>query len=516
MAFMTSRTPVWALFALLGACAGTPKQVTTVARTDLGCEQVETAEIAPNRYAASGCGRGGVYAQLCGGGECSWVRLRGSETPQHVAPVTSGADATGSAPAREIVQAPPPAPREIIQAPPPAQREIIPAPPPEGQSTAPAPASATPTDANQAVPSAADGSSGQLQPYTPEPTPLSQGELSEPYQAEIPVQPVAQRVEYPPPAPLIEQRPPPPARHYVWIDGYWSWGLSSWLWAPGYWCAPRYGYSYVPGSWYWANNYWWYGPGGWARPGSTYIVYNVGPRRDRYGVTRSFRPHRTTRMEPSRIGTTAQPSYVGRNDGPARMGATPYPTRFSNDARPARMGAAPYPTHLGNDGRPARMGAALYPTQAGVDSRPARMGAASADRGYNRAPAAGFTPAPSPIYRYPTTVAPAARPSRMGALRSPGSFSGGGGGFSRLNQPSTGTPQRFGTSSASPGSLGAPSTVRSSPMGRMPSASPAPSRAPMGRMGGGGGVGRMGGGGGGGGGGRMGGGGGRGPGTIRR
>jgi len=478
MAFMTSRTPLWALFALLGACAGTPKQVTSVAQIDLGCEQIQTAEIAPNRYAASGCGRGGVYARLCGAGECSWVRLRGSEQPQAV---SSPAVATGNSPPREVIQAPPPAPREIIQAPPPAQREIIPAPPPAGQSAAPAPSA---PDVNQATPAATGD--GQLQSYTPEPTPLSQGELSKPYQTEIPVQPVAQRVEYPPPAPLIEQRPPPPRSSYVWVGGYWSWGMNSWLWAPGYWCAPRYGFSYVPGSWYWANNYWWYGPGGWARPGSTYIVHHVGPRSDRYRVTRSFSPYRTTQGQPSRMGTNSFGG--GPGSAPSRMGTTSYGANGGGAVNaPSRMGTTAYPSHLGNGGRPAR------------------MGAVSADRGY--------TPQGSPLYRYPTTVAPAARPSRMGAVR-PGAVNGGNGGFSRSVQPSSGSsPQRFGAGTASPGSVNNSNVFRSAPMGRMPSASPAPSRGSMGRMGGGG-VGRMGGGGGGGRGG--GGGGGRGPGTIRR
>ena len=183
MAFMTSRSPSWALFALLlGACAGTPAQVTNVARSDLGCDLVDIAEIAKNRYAASGCGKGGVYAQVCGASDgCSWVRLRGAEAPQ----LSSGGAAAASAPPREIIQAPPPAPREIIQAPPPAQRQIIQAPPPAGQAAAPVqgvevapnpPPSAPGYDdsAQQAQPTApAEQSTQPLSPYAPQPTPLS-------------------------------------------------------------------------------------------------------------------------------------------------------------------------------------------------------------------------------------------------------------------------------------------------------------------------------------------------------
>ena len=51
MASMNIRSPYWGLMALLAACAGTPKQVDTIARTDLGCEDIEIAEIAKDRYA---------------------------------------------------------------------------------------------------------------------------------------------------------------------------------------------------------------------------------------------------------------------------------------------------------------------------------------------------------------------------------------------------------------------------------------------------------------------------------
>lgn len=472
MAFMTSRSPSWALFALLGACAGTPQQVTTVARTDLGCDNVQVAEIAKNRYAASGCGRGGVYAELCGEGPCTWVRLRGAEAPQVA---TSGGVAIGAAPGsnaapREVIQAPPAAQREVIAAPPPAQRQIIQAPPPAGQAAAPDASQTQPgapgVDSSQAAPGQAVPSQAapasaapqtappqSLEPYTPQPTPLSQGQLSDPYEADVPVQPMAQRVEYPPPAPLIEQRPPPPQTHYVWVGGYWSWGTQQWLWAPGYWCAPRYGYSYVPGSWYWANNYWWYGPGGWARPGSTYIAYGIGPRPYRRHVTRSFTPsYRVTQSQPNRMGVTSYPT---------RMGGTSYPTRMG-------VGAS--------------------------TSGPARMGVSQAGgyRGaqYSRQPSSGFAPQASPLNRYPSSVSPSPRPSRMGV----GPAGGGGGrssGYSQSYQPSS-APRRFGSGPANMGaspSIGSSPGYRSAPAMRAPSGGGGggPSRGgSMGRMGGGG------------------------------
>ncbi|MEY4511756.1 MAG: hypothetical protein RLZZ450_3878 [Pseudomonadota bacterium] len=477
MAFMTSRSPSWALFALLlGACAGTPPQVTNVARTDLGCDQVQVAEIAKNRYAASGCGKGGVYAQLCGGNEgCSWVRLRGSEQPVQA---TSGGVVTASAAPREIIPAPPPAPREIIQAPPPAgpqPREIIPAPPPANQASAPGqnievapnPPPLAPSSDNgvpqPALTAPAQQGSQPLSPYAPQPTPLAQGQLSDPYEAEVPLTPVAQRVEYPPPAPLIEQRPIAPSPTYIWVGGYWSWGYNNWLWAPGYWCAPRYGYSYVPGSWYWANNYWWYGPGGWARPGSTYIAYGLGPRPYRHYHTRSFTPYYRDR--------------VGQAPG-------------------GRIGVSGYPSHVGGASAPLRTGSA-----------PAQMG-----NGFAGAPPRSFTPQPSPMYRYPSSVAPSQRPQRMAPMQQGSSSFGNNnqGGYSRSVQPSS-VPHRFDNPSVSGGSPG----FRGTPMHMGGGSSfggggsAAPSRAPMMRgapAGGGGGRPASIGGGGGGGGGHSGGG----------
>ena len=336
---MTARSP-FLVVALLAACAGTPKQVVNVAQADLACEQVEVTEVGDNRYAATGCGRGGMYAELCGPGGCNWVRLRGAHddsTP------TSGGVATGQQPPaqREIIAAPAPAQREVIAAPPPAQRQIIQAPPPADATTQQsAPAQAT--DGSQAPEGAAPNSQ---QPFTPQATPLSQGELSAPYQAEVPATPVVQRVAYAPPAPLYEERPPPPVRSYVWVSGYWWWNTPRWVWVSGYWCPPRYGYSYVPGSWYWSSNYWWYGPGGWARPGGTYIVHRLPPRPHRTTTVRDFTPHRATGLNAPRIAGTG-----------SQLGGS-YPTRSTSPSR-----VAP--------------------------------------------PSRGFTPQGSPMYRYPTSVAP--------------------------------------------------------------------------------------------------------------
>jgi hypothetical protein len=407
------RASTFAFLLLLSACAGTPRQVHNVARTDLGCDKVEVAEIAKNRYAASGCGKGAVYAELCGGPEgCSWVRLRGAEQAQAS---TAGGAVPAAAP-REIIQAPPPAQREVIQAPPPAQREIIPAPPP---------AQAAPAAPTSAAPAPAPGDAQAQQAV------VAQGELSQPYQAEVPVTPTAQRVEYPPPAPLIETRPPPPAPNYVWAGGYWSWNNANWLWAPGYWASPMYGYNYVPGSWYWANNYWWYGPGGWARPNSTLIVYGVGSRPYRQVYTRSFTPHVHTAY-PNRIGSAP----LQHGPGPSRGGFQPqssplyrYPSSAQNPVqggvRSSRMGAVP------SGG--TNYGRTMQPSSASrFGSGPSSGGGAYRSAPMQRMPSSGGSSFGGPS-RSPSMgrMGGGSSPSFGGGGRSFGGGGGGGGGGGR-------------------------------------------------------------------------------------
>jgi hypothetical protein len=274
---------------LAGCAAKAPPQVVSVASHDLGCDQVDVAELGSDRFAASGCGRGAVYTQVCDVSGCRWGRLRHG----HEQAVVYGQVAPGT---REILPAPAPEQRQVLPAPQPEQRQIIPAPPPAGSAggenapggepgaagpvnVTPAPASATPTDSPLQT--------GAAPAY-------AQGDLSVPYEAEVPTQQSVQQVTQAPPAPLIETRPPPPVRNYVWISGYWWWGTGfAWTWVPGYWCPPYYGYAYVPGSWYWSTGYWWYGPGGWARPGTTVIIHHHVPvRPSGVAVVRSFTPHR--------------------------------------------------------------------------------------------------------------------------------------------------------------------------------------------------------------------------------
>ncbi|HEY6879862.1 MAG TPA: hypothetical protein VI299_17660 [Polyangiales bacterium] len=420
---MGKQTTFWLLWAVLGGCASAPSlPIQTVARDDLRCTQVSVTEVADNRYQAVGCGSAATYAKLCSGRNCSWVRVR-SASEAVAQQQTAGGATYGQ---RQIIPAPPPAPREIIQAPPPApppQREVIPAPPPETQA---APAAQPDPNAPAQQSASAQGQAG----YTPEPTPLTQGDLSQPYQVEVPIEPVTQRVQYPPPAPLVEPQPPPPAPSYVWVNGYWWWGGPSWTWVPGYWCAPRFGYSYVASSWYWSGGYWWFGPGGWARPGSTLIVAQVGPRPSRYVTSRSFTPHYVATGPAGRIGTG--PAHAPQRFTPQQSPLYHYPT--SSSQRVGRMGAISGPGgHSGSlSSGPARFGTGS-PGSPGVryggSSSMSRMGGSPAS------PSSSSYRAPS-MSRMPSSTNSSVRSGgsfgRMGGGGGSSFRSGGGGSFGRM------------------------------------------------------------------------------------
>jgi hypothetical protein len=379
-AHVTTRTG-WltaGLVALVAGCAGrVPPQVAGLAAHDLGCEQVEVAQVGSDRYAASGCGRGAVYAQLCEGASCRWGRLRHG----HEESIVYGQAPQGQ---REVLPAPPPAQREVLPAPQPEQRQVIPAPAPDGTAggesapagqpgaaapvnVTPAPATATPTDS----------------PLTAGAAPTyAQGDLSAPYEAQVPTQPVAQQVTYAPPAPLVETRPPPPVRNYVWISGYWWWGPSFvWTWVPGYWCPPYYGYTYIPGSWYWSSGYWRYGPGGWARPGSTVIVHHHHPvRPSSVAVVRSFTPHR---VGPA-VSNGGGVHRVQAPRGYSPRGSPIYNSPSVRVTRPAPSGGRYYsPSYSGGQVGTSRYGAPGVGRVVSPDSAVRQRSSYGAPRGYS-------------------------------------------------------------------------------------------------------------------------------------
>ena len=53
-----------------------------------------------------------------------------------------------------------------------------------------------------------------------------------------------------PPAPIVERRPPPPERGYVWIGGYHRWDGARYVWVPGRWDRPPHPHAvWVPHRW---------------------------------------------------------------------------------------------------------------------------------------------------------------------------------------------------------------------------------------------------------------------------
>lgn len=109
---------VLGLGAWLAGCAGAPQQLQTAAAHDLRCDEVKMVEIADGRYAAHGCGRGAVYARVCGPEGCHWGRLRHGHEEEMA--LRGLARPASKAPAREVIPAPPPASREVLPAPDPA------------------------------------------------------------------------------------------------------------------------------------------------------------------------------------------------------------------------------------------------------------------------------------------------------------------------------------------------------------------------------------------------------------
>jgi hypothetical protein len=60
-----------------------------------------------------------------------------------------------------------------------------------------------------------------------------------------------------PPAPIVERRPPPPDRGYVWIAGYHNWDGARYVWVPGRWDRPpQPGQRWVAHRWVHRGDHW--------------------------------------------------------------------------------------------------------------------------------------------------------------------------------------------------------------------------------------------------------------------
>jgi len=67
-----------------------------------------------------------------------------------------------------------------------------------------------------------------------------------------------------PPPRRVERIPPPPGRGFFWIEGYWGWRASRYIWVPGYWDRPpRPKARWVKGRWKKDRRGWYWIPGHW-------------------------------------------------------------------------------------------------------------------------------------------------------------------------------------------------------------------------------------------------------------
>ncbi len=70
-------------------------------------------------------------------------------------------------------------------------------------------------------------------------------------------------VSGPPPAPVREDRPAPPASNAVWVSGYWHWTGMQYAWIPGHWDAPPPGSTWAAPVYSIRDGKYFYETGGW-------------------------------------------------------------------------------------------------------------------------------------------------------------------------------------------------------------------------------------------------------------
>jgi hypothetical protein len=69
----------------------------------------------------------------------------------------------------------------------------------------------------------------------------------------------------PPPEPVFQPRPPPPAGDTVWVAGYWHWTGMRYTWIPGHWERAPVGVAWRPPRYWMRDGTYYYEPGGWVR-----------------------------------------------------------------------------------------------------------------------------------------------------------------------------------------------------------------------------------------------------------
>jgi hypothetical protein len=85
------------------------------------------------------------------------------------------------------------------------------------------------------------------------------------------------RVTIAPPAIPHYIQPPCPVDGYLWIPGYWAYGIDDYYWVPGVWVRPpHYGYLWTPAYWGFFGGYYGFHPGYWGPHIGFYGGINYG------------------------------------------------------------------------------------------------------------------------------------------------------------------------------------------------------------------------------------------------
>ncbi|HKA90055.1 MAG TPA: hypothetical protein VKE22_20485 [Haliangiales bacterium] len=155
-----------------------------------------------------------------------------------------------------------------------------------------------------------------------------------------------------PPDPIYEEVPSAPAYDYVWIDGYWNWSGSEWLWYRGRWERPRVGYAWVRPYYDYSGGRYVYTPGYWTSQQTVRPEWRVYDYRDN-----QRRP--PTYYRPTQYGG-AYPNYPQPGGGTVVVPSQrPYPAPAPNPSGTVVVPSQrPYPAPA-----PSPSGTVVVPSQ---------------------------------------------------------------------------------------------------------------------------------------------------------
>lgn len=140
-------------------------------------------------------------------------------------------------------------------------------------ATAPSASAATP------APAPSDSAAAADENIAP-PTPVVSGDPDVPVnEAVVGTTPLPPEADTAPPAPVVEDKPPPPEPADVWVPGYWWWSRTTkhYAWVTGAWRNPPPDHVWTPGSWVGATGHYNWHPGFWGPKGYAPIVAEIAP-----------------------------------------------------------------------------------------------------------------------------------------------------------------------------------------------------------------------------------------------